>query len=549
MSFTLQLTPDLVSVEPGASAPISIVLQNRGGTRERYEMEIEGVDPEWKAVPVPVFEAESGEKHSERFFFKPPRASESVAGDYPFVVRVRSLVSGETQIVQGVLQIKPFHHLSMEVSPKRGIVSPAHRNSSFDVTIVNLGNSEHTVRISANDAEEECAYEIEADQVTVAPGAQRQVEVTASPKRNPWFTSGRLVGIAFSARSVDTPSVVSTSQAQLEQRPLLSLTTLAVAIVCAVVLLAWFFARPKPIYFTVVPDHNPVTAGDQVTITWTLRGGDHVLIKTPSEVIYNGPIKDGSQTFTASTSGTLDVEAIATQDGGDEKRLTIPIDVRPKPEVDPPVIESANWPHGPINLGESFKLTYHLGPSVTKATLEPDNIDLPTDLNEVLVKPTVAGDIEYMIDAQNQNDQHVNKSFRVSVVEKSDASILLFDVEPKQVTPDNNTVTVSWNVSTNAGLVQLFENDGQPIQEDLTGKAEFQITANTEFKLVAKDQKGRATSAKQFVKYVAPKPPETPPGGFPGGQPNPNDTTTAGTPPTTNGTTTGTTGTTAGGAR
>ena len=225
MSFTLQLTPDLVSAEPGASVPVSIVVQNRGESRERYEMEIEGVDPEWKAVPVPVFEADAGEKRTERFFFKPPRASESVAGNYPFVVRVRSLETGTAQMVQGVLEVKPFHHLSMEVSPKRGIVSPAHKNCTFEVTLVNLGNSEHTVRILAGDAEEECAYELESDQITVGPGGQRQVELTVSPKRNPWFTSGRLVGISISARSVDTPSVVSTSQAQLEQRPLLSITT------------------------------------------------------------------------------------------------------------------------------------------------------------------------------------------------------------------------------------------------------------------------------------------------------------------------------------
>src|SRR5450432_532765 len=115
MSFTLQLTPDLASVEPGASVPVSITVTNRGTTRERFEMEIEGVDTEWKAVPVPVFEAEPGATRSERMFFKPPRSSESAAGDYPFVVRVRSLESGETQIGQGVLQVKPFHHLTMEV--------------------------------------------------------------------------------------------------------------------------------------------------------------------------------------------------------------------------------------------------------------------------------------------------------------------------------------------------------------------------------------------------------------------------------------------------
>lgn len=539
MSFTLQLTPDLVSVEPGASVPISIVIHNRGESRERFEMEIEGVDPEWKAVPVPVFEADAGEKHSERFFFKPPRASESVAGDYPFVVRVRSLETGATQIMQGVLQVKPFHHLSMEVSPKRGIVSPVHRNSTFEVTLMNLGNSEHTVRVLAGDAEEECAYELESDQIIVGPGAQRQVEMTVSPKRNPWFTSGRLVGISISARSVDTPSVTSTSQAQLEQRPLLSIATLAIGVICAVVFFAWYLARPKPVVFDVTADHSSVKAGDPVTISWHMRGANRVLIKTPTDVIYDGTATNGEKTYTPSTAGALTIDATATQDGGDEKKVSIPINVMAPEQVDPPEIVFAKPASERINLGESFRLNYKLGSSVTKATLQPDGIDLSTDLSEVLVKPTSAGLIPYMVDAQNSKGEHTTKQFSITVVEPSDASILWFDVTPREASPDVQTVTVSWKVSTNAQLVTLQRGADQPIVEDLNGKQDFPVTTNTEFKLVAKDQNNRSTSQRITVKYVVPKINATPPlSTVPGAQPTPTPPSTAGAPPNTTGSTT-----------
>src|SRR4051794_4834833 len=114
MSFTIRLSQDLTAVEAGATVPLSIEVTNKGEEADRFEMQVEGIDSEWTAAPEPVFTVGPGETHSQKVFFKPPRSSESVAGNYPFVVKIRSLNSGDSRTVQGVLQIKPFHHLSME---------------------------------------------------------------------------------------------------------------------------------------------------------------------------------------------------------------------------------------------------------------------------------------------------------------------------------------------------------------------------------------------------------------------------------------------------
>ncbi len=546
MSFTLQLTPDLVSVEPGASVPVSITVQNRGGARERYEMEIEGVDPEWKAVPVPVFEADAGENRSERFFFKPPRASESVAGDYPFVVRVRSLESGESQIVQGVLQVKAFHHLSMEVSPKRGVVSPARRHCNFEVTIVNLGNSEHTVRLLAGDAEEECAYELESDQVTVGPGAQRQVEMTVSPKSNPWFTSGRLVGISISARSVDTPSVVSTSQAQLERRPLLSVATLAAAVVVAIVFLAWFLARPKPIKVEVYSDHQTVEAGQPVTINWLVQGASHILIKTPTDSIYGGTEMSGHASYTPSTEGQLEIDATATQDGGDEKTTKLFINVIAPPQVEKPVILNLFTKEKSIQNGQSFVLNYKFSASVTKATLAPDNKDLNLSLSEMQVTPTHVGRNDYTVVALNSKGEQTQQDFSVNVYDKPDATILWFEASPKEATPDAPKITLSWQV-TGAALVTLQVNNDPPVQVAATDKQDFAITGKTVFKITGIDTQKREAVQTVIVPYTQPKMIPNQPVGSTSGDPA-NPSTTTGTPPPSS-TTSGATGSTTGGRR
>src|SRR5579862_3600243 len=156
MSFLARLGSDLITVEAGATTPLSIELINRGDAADQFELSIEGLDPEWTAVPVPVVTLKEHETQEEKIFFKPPRVSESSSGNYPFVLRVRSLNSGDARTVQGVLTVKPFNHLSVELSPKKGYVSPVTHHNTFDVTLVNLGNTEHTVQLFGSDPEEAC---------------------------------------------------------------------------------------------------------------------------------------------------------------------------------------------------------------------------------------------------------------------------------------------------------------------------------------------------------------------------------------------------------
>ncbi|HWD41695.1 MAG TPA: FixG Ig-like domain-containing protein, partial [Fimbriimonas sp.] len=222
MAFTLQLAQDLVEVEAGGNTPVSVTVVNKGQETDRYEHEIEGNDAEWKAIPVPIFAVEPEETRTERVFVKPPRMSESLAGNYPFVIRLRSLESGEQKSAQGVVHLRPYHHISLEIDPKKGSVSPFSNRNQFEVTVVNLGNTEHTVQLVGSDPEDACTYDFDGDQVSVGPGQQKAVGVVVTPASHPIFSSGKLIGFTVSARSVDTPSVVATAQAQLERRSLIT---------------------------------------------------------------------------------------------------------------------------------------------------------------------------------------------------------------------------------------------------------------------------------------------------------------------------------------
>lgn len=55
MSFSVTLAQDVVPVEPGSTVPLTVTITNRGDSREQFDLEIEGLDAAWTAVPVPVF--------------------------------------------------------------------------------------------------------------------------------------------------------------------------------------------------------------------------------------------------------------------------------------------------------------------------------------------------------------------------------------------------------------------------------------------------------------------------------------------------------------
>src|SRR2546423_2958054 len=267
MSFSIQLSSALIPLEAGDNTPVNLQVSNRGEEADRFEVGIEGLDPEWTAIPVALFSVGAGETQSSDLFLKPPRASESLAGNYPFVVKVRSVNSGEARSAQGVLQIKPYNHLSMEIVPKKGSVSPVRSTEIFHASIMNLGNTEQTLQIYGSDPEDAFAFEFGQEQVTVGPGQQKEVEIRAMPTSSRPFSSPKLYVFTISVRSIQSPSLVASSQAQIEQKPMITPTSLAVAALLVLVAFFWFLSRPQPPKVDALSVDPPVAnQGDLVTV-------------------------------------------------------------------------------------------------------------------------------------------------------------------------------------------------------------------------------------------------------------------------------------------
>lgn len=542
MSFTIRLSQDLTAIEAGATVPLSIEVTNKNPENDRYEIQIEGVDPEWVAYPEPVFSVSPNETHSQKVFFKPPRASESLSGNYPFVARVRSLESGEAKTAQGVLQIKPFNHLSIELSPKKGYTSPMRQANVFTLTVMNLGNTEHTLQLSGSDPDEECTYDFANDQVTVGPGQQKQVEATVNAANSSWIAPVRLFGFSIAGRSIQSPNLVSTAHGQLERRPLLTVGSFLTVSALIALFLLWFAFRPQPATISLRSESTTALFDQTIDLHWRATNADAVRLeirrnvegKSPqTEVLEDRPLQ-GSESLKVRNEDTITVTASAVIGDRTVTSRPVTISVSPPPVEVPPKITKFTASTQDVRPGDPVVFSFEYSPDTVKLVLSPmTDKQLTPPIKQIEVRPTNLGPNEYYLIAYNKNGAATtSKPITVRVTRVSDANILSFAVTPKIVQEPETRAVVSWRV-TNAEIVQLHNLTTNELNEvDAQGSIELTITKDTKIKLIATDVNNITRSQTIEIKYK-PLPPPVDPNATTGGTAG----TTGGPPPTT--TTTG----------
>lgn len=509
MSFAVRLSTDLVSVEAGATSPLTIEVVNRSEEGDRFELEVEGLDPEWTAVPVPAFMVGPGDTASEKVFFRTPRTPESLAGNYPFVIKVRSLASGEQRTAQGVLQIQPYHHISAEISPKKGVVATMRHHNRFTVTLMNLGNTEHTVQLSASDPEEALAFDFEQAQVTIAPGQQRDVAVTAQPATKRMISNTRLYGFSVTARSMDVPAVASAAHAQLEQRPTFTVAGLIFWLVVIAVGIGWYEAMPRPPTIEFGVSRAEVTLGQTVTVWWRTQYSQQVHVEANGVPVYDGIQQTGQIEYTPKRGGEVNLlaYAVGTSRKSPEKEATVNVVVPPPAPL--PVIESFSADPTRVRVGESTVFSYKFNDAVVRATLSPLNQELNLNDEKIEIPVNWEGPKTFTVIAENRDHKVAKKSVKVSGFQESEVKVIAFDVSATHLAYPGGLVTVSWQL-TDAVHADIKPNVSQTTTEVDPNKGKFDIylDKSTTFTLVAKDKNNLpVTQTLRVTVDPAPPPP------------------------------------------
>ncbi|MCS6918635.1 MAG: hypothetical protein NZM28_02575 [Fimbriimonadales bacterium] len=503
MAIRVRLGQDEVQVEPGGSAQLLALVRNEGDAPDQVALEVEGVDAEWCAIPIPSFQLAPGEEVQERILIRPPRNTESRAGTYPILVRARSLENGGAGVAQGSLTIRPYSMLTLEIAPKRNTASPLRKRAPYELTLSNYGNTEQTVQLHAHDPEDEVAFELERERVLLAPGETQSVLVQAQPRRTPILANPALFSFTVTARSVEDPLRSASVQAQLERRGVVSPLVLGFLFVLGLLLALWAYTRPLPVQIEeFVAQPAQITAGETTTLSWTVRHAEKVLIE-PALGEFD-PNRQRSVQVQPQTTTTY--RLIARNRYGEQLREVVVI-VQNAPEPPAPVISKFYAEPAQIKRGESVLLRWQVQNATELILTPPGGQKLDPAMPGFEHRPSRT--TEYELIARNAAGKSVSKKIKVEVIDPSQAQILGFTVQPEQITA-GESATLRWEL-VNAIRAEIDNGVGRI--DPKQGELSVTPAQTTTYTLTAYDSEGRPAQAKVTVKIEpAPEPPpsETP---------------------------------------
>ncbi|MFN7171588.1 MAG: FixG Ig-like domain-containing protein [Fimbriimonadaceae bacterium] len=510
MSFATRLVSDPTVLETGTSTPIDFEVHNTSDAEIRVEFDVQGLDPEWVSTPIPSFTVGAGETHTERFFVKAPRTSESRADNYPFVVSVRSLTTGDIKELAGVARIKPFTHLSVDLKPRRNSVSPVRKEAFYEVTVSNLGNTDQVLKIFASDPDDQCRFEWDFDEISVAPGESKAFDLAAYAAHMPVFGGGKSHVFTVSVRNVEQSGIQASTQGQLDVRPMVSPLLLSILVFFIIVAAAIWFTLPKPSTLRASVLETDVFRGDVVTVEWKAQNADSVRITAGGQIFEGLPLEGTQRVSTEDAGKLLLVEVTAVVRDRPSTTRTLEVVLQDRPETPLPTIEqfSANQTEVPLNSPVIF--SYTLGPGVTRAFLSPPGVELDLRLTSYTWTPNVAGKVNVTLTAENAEGATTRREVTLNVVEKSEASIVKFGVKPTTLEFGGGDVLVEWQTS-GAVRVEISVNGSSSIVDPMQGSRQFYVSETSNIQITAYDQRGRTVTQSARVEVAAaPQPPPDP---------------------------------------
>lgn len=496
-TIELKLSHDEIKIEPGGTAQLQVELTNTSDQADTIGLEVEGLDYEWVAIPVPTVTLDAHSRGSEKILLKVPRRSESTAGAYPFVVRARSLETGATTVAPATLLVEPFAALSVEVYPRRGVCTYWRPVMEFEVTVHNLGNTPLDVRLYASDPDDAGVYTLHREVLTLQAGASEPVLLNAEPSRRAMVGRSQIATFTVTARCVDNAYVAVHTQGQIHTRPLVSPGTLSVLSLLLVLLGVWAFTRPKPVEvleFALEP--STIQQGGTAVLRWHVANASEISI-TPDI----GVVKENAGSRQVVPSQTTTYHLVARGRGGVAEKEVV-LTVLPAPEPPAPAILSFQAEPAQVMKGDPVILSWQVQ-NATKLLLSPIG-----ELDPLLtsVRDTPAVTTTYTLVAINTAGRKVEKKITVKVRDPNTLEVLEFRAEPSVITAGDST-TLRWRVQA-ASRVVIDHGVGEVNPQ---GEATVSPTQDTTYTLTASNDAGQVVTKSARVTVTSTPPVTTPP--------------------------------------
>ncbi|NTV63239.1 MAG: protein kinase, partial [Oscillochloris sp.] len=278
------LEAETLTLTPGRPAIFRMTLLNLGSIVDHFTVSAEGVPAEWITGPAAQVQLNPGNKEPVALNVLVPQVPESLAKEYPVIIRARSRENArESNIADALWTVLPFTSSTFDLRPKkrRCLIKAKYR-----IQLQNQGNAQAIYSLSASDEEETLDYQFANEQLTLEPAAIGRTELLVRPRQSLWFGQSaqhRFTVVAKPSGQGDTHN----SLAQLSQNVFFPRWLLMLMLLGVLVALVgfWFSYRPKITSLSTVPQ-VPV-AGHSFAVMWQVTNGPIIELlvnKTPVNV-------------------------------------------------------------------------------------------------------------------------------------------------------------------------------------------------------------------------------------------------------------------------
>ena len=176
----LNLDTRHLSVAPGSSVTAVLTLINQNTKINHCRLSVENIPAGWVSISKPVVQLEPGILQTVRLIIRPPRSSQSRAGNHSLIIRAEcqsALVE-----VQVSLTITAFNQYEGTLRPQRLKAGETGR-----IIIENQGNAPQTFELKWQDWVDELAFKPVRMELTVPEGETGVARFQVKPQPRRWF--------------------------------------------------------------------------------------------------------------------------------------------------------------------------------------------------------------------------------------------------------------------------------------------------------------------------------------------------------------------------
>jgi serine/threonine protein kinase len=177
----VKVEPTSIKITPERPAQARVMLTNLGILVDWLTVTVEGVPSEWVQGPAGEVQLNPGMQETVDLGINVPRSPESLAKDYPVVIRARSREKpSESGTAQARWTVLPFREDTLRIEPRK---VRARGKARYAVTVTNNGNIPVRHELSGDDDEQKMHYEFNPERLALEPGNATRVILTVEGER------------------------------------------------------------------------------------------------------------------------------------------------------------------------------------------------------------------------------------------------------------------------------------------------------------------------------------------------------------------------------